>query len=173
ADQAELSNDLSGFGGASTAIHASLSVTEGYGEVRAPILQHKPFAEELTLDGGYRRSHYSTGVDADTYKVGFQWAPVSDIRFRASYNRAIRAPNIIELFNPQSVTNTSEVSVDPCAPTPTGPATATLQQCMNTGVTAAQYGNGGSTNHIIQCPSGQCAVLNGGNPKLTPERANT
>jgi len=35
-----------------------------------------------------------------TYKVGLQWAPVEDIRFRASYNRAIRAPSIIELFAP-------------------------------------------------------------------------
>jgi len=172
-DQAELSNDLSGFGGAGTEVHASLGVTELYGEVRVPLVQHKPFAEELDFEGGYRWSHYSTDVNADTYKVGLQWSPVSDIRFRASFNRAIRAPNILELFNPQSVTNTSEVSVDPCAATPSGPATATLAQCQNTGVTAAQYGNGGSTNKIVQCPSGQCAVLNGGNPNLTPERANT
>ncbi|WP_372786250.1 TonB-dependent receptor domain-containing protein [Phenylobacterium sp.] len=172
-DANELSNDLSGFGGAGTIVNASLGVTEGYGEFRAPIVQHQPFFDELTLDGGYRYSHYSNDVTADTYKIGLQWAPVQDIKFRASFNRAIRAPNILELFNPQSVTNQSEVSVDPCAPTPTGPATATLAQCMNTGVTAAQYGNGGSTNHIIQCPSGQCAVLNGGNTKLTPERANT
>jgi iron complex outermembrane receptor protein len=172
-DQASLSGDLSGFGGASTAIDASLGVSEYYGEFRAPIVQGQPYAEELTLDGGYRYSDYSTGVTADTYKVGLEWAPVSDIRFRASFNRAIRAPNIVELFNPQAVTNTSAVSVDPCAPNGGAPATATLQECMRTGVTAAQYGNGGSTNHIIQCPAGQCAVLNGGNPNLNPEKANT
>src|SRR5262249_33297180 len=73
-DVAELSNDLSGFGGASTEVHASLSVTEVYGEFRAPLVQHKPYAEELTLDGGYRWSDYSTSVNADTYKVGLQWA---------------------------------------------------------------------------------------------------
>jgi len=172
-DQASLSGDLSGFGGASTAINAALGVTEYYGEFRAPIIQAQPYAEELTLDGGYRYSDYTTGVTADTYKVGLEWAPVSDIRFRASFNRAIRAPNIVELFNPQAVTNTSEVSVDPCAPNGGAPATATLAQCMRTGVTAAQYGNGGTTNHIIQCPAGQCAVLQGGNPNLNPEKANT
>jgi outer membrane receptor protein involved in Fe transport len=172
-DQNELSNDLSGFGGAGTIIDASLGVTEAYGEFRAPIAQDKPWMQELSLEGGYRYSKYSTDVKADTYKVGLTWAPVSDIRFRASFNRAIRAPNILELYNPQAVTNTSVISVDPCAPTPTGPATATLAQCQNTGVTAAQYGNGGSTNHIIQCPAGQCAVLQGGNPALTPERAKT
>jgi len=172
-DQAEISNDLSGFGGAATVVNATLGVTEEYGEFRAPIAQDQPFFDNLTVDGGYRHSRYSTGVSANTYKVGAQWAPVHDIQFRASYNRAIRAPNIIELFNPQSVTNTTEVSVDPCAPLNGAPATATLAQCMNTGVTAAQYGNGSTTNHIVQCPSGQCAVLNGGNTKLTPERANT
>jgi iron complex outermembrane recepter protein len=172
-DQNELSNDLAGFGGAATAIDASLGVTELYGEFRAPLVQKMPFFEELTLDAGYRYSDYSTKISADTYKVGLQWAPVSDIRFRASFQRAIRAPNIVELFNPQSVTNTSTVSIDPCAPNAGAPATATLAQCMNTGVTAAQYGNGGSTNRIIQCPAGQCAVLQGGNPNLSPERANT
>jgi iron complex outermembrane receptor protein len=172
-DQNELSNDLSGFGGAGTKVDASLGVTEAYGEFRAPLVQGHPFFNELTLDAGYRYSHYSNGVTANTYKVGLQWAPTPGIRFRGSFNRAIRAPNILELFNPQAVTNTSEVSVDPCAPTAAGPATATLAQCMNTGVTAAQYGNGGTTNRIIQCPAGQCAVLNGGNPDLTPERAKT
>jgi len=172
-DQAELSNDLSGFSGAATAVDASLGVTEEYGEFRAPIAQGQPFIDDLTLDGGYRHSHYSTGVNANTYKVGLQWAPVEDIRFRASFNRAIRAPSIVELFAPSSVTNTTAVSVDPCAPLNGAPATATLAQCMNTGVTAAQYGNGGSTNHIIQCPAAQCATLVGGNPKLQPEEADT
>jgi outer membrane receptor protein involved in Fe transport len=172
-DQNELSNDLSGFGGASNPIHASLGDIEFYGEFRAPLAQHQPFFDDLVLDAGYRRSHYSTGVDADTYKVGLQWAPVPDIRFRASFQRAIRAPNIVDLFNPATVTNTSQVGVDPCAPLNGVPATATFAQCANTGVTALQYGNGGSTNRIIQCPAGQCAVLNSGNPNLQPERANT
>ncbi|HEY2358211.1 MAG TPA: TonB-dependent receptor, partial [Phenylobacterium sp.] len=172
-DQNELSNDLSGFGGASNPIHASLGLTEGYAEFRAPLAQHREYLEDLVLDAGYRYSHYSNSVSADTYKVGLQWAPVSDIRFRASFQRAIRAPNIVDLFNPATVTNTSLVGVDPCAPLNGAPATATAAQCANTGVTAAQYGNGGTTNRIIQCPAGQCAVLNSGNPDLQPERANT
>ena len=172
-DVAELSNDLSGFGGASTPINASLGVSEAYGEFRAPLVQGRPWIDELTLDAGYRFSRYSTDVEAKTYKVGLQYAPTSDIRFRASYQQAIRAPNIVELFNPQSVTNTSEVSSDPCAGTADAPATARFAACANTGVTALQYGNGGSTNRIIQCPAGQCAVLNGGNPDLDPEKAKT
>jgi iron complex outermembrane recepter protein len=93
-----------------------------------------------------------------------QFAPVQDIRLRAAFQRAIRAPNIVELFNPAVVTQTSVVGVDPCAgATPS----ATLAQCEHTGVAAGQYG------HIAQCPAGQCSALLGGNPDLRPETANT
>lgn len=172
-DQAQLSGDLSGAGGASVAVDNSIDVIEAYGEVRVPLVQNAPFADEILVEAGYRFSDYSTGIETETWKAGLQWAPTEDIRFRASYQQAIRAPNILELFTPFSVTNTSQVSVDPCAGTAANPATATLEQCQRTGVTAAQYGNGGSTNNIVQCPSGQCAVLTGGNPDLNAEEAKT
>ncbi len=172
-DAASLSGDLSGFGGASTPIDASLGVTEVFGELRVPVASDLPLMKNLSFELGYRYSDYSSGLTADTYKVGGDWSPIEDLRFRGSYQRAIRAPNIVELFNPQAVTNTSQLAADPCAGNAATPAAASLAQCMNTGVTAAQYGNGGSTNHIVQCPAGQCAVLNGGNPALRPETADT
>jgi len=76
----------------------------------------------------------------------------------------VRAPNLLELYTPQSVTNTSDVSEDACAGSS---PTATLEQCQRTGVTQAQYG------HILQCPAEQCATLQGGNLDLQPEKANT
>jgi outer membrane receptor protein involved in Fe transport len=48
-----------------------------------------------------------------------------------------------------------------------------FEKCANTGVTAAQYGNGGSTNTIPQGTGGQLTQLQGGNPDLRPERADT
>jgi iron complex outermembrane receptor protein len=164
-DQAELSNDMSGFGGAAVAINNALGVSEGYGEMRAPIVQDVGFVHDFSLNAGYRYSSYSTGINANTFKGGGEFAPTSDIRFRGGFNRAVRAPNIIELYTPQSVTNTSEVSEDPCAAGALHPAT--LQQCLYTGITAAQYGK------IPQCPADQCAVLQGGNPDLKPEQADT
>jgi outer membrane receptor protein involved in Fe transport len=171
-DEAELSGDLSGFGGASTPIDNSLRVTEVYGEARVPLVQKHPWVEDLLLEAGYRYSDYSTGIQAKTYKLGLQYAPTDDIRFRVSYQKAIRAPNILELYTPQAATNTSQLAGDPCTTTvnpdgSTTPPTATLAQCLNTGITAAQYGV------IPQCPSSQCAVLNGGNPNLGPETAKT
>ncbi|HEY3695888.1 MAG TPA: TonB-dependent receptor [Phenylobacterium sp.] len=164
-DAAQESGDLSGFGGASVRVDNSLRAAEAYGEVRVPLVQDRAFAKDVLFEGGYRYSDYSTGIQAKTWKVGLQWAPVDDIRFRGSFNKAIRAPNIIDLYTPQSVTNTSDVSEDPCAAGALAPAT--LAGCIRTGVTPAQYGV------IPQCPANQCAVLNGGNTDLLPERAKT
>ena len=177
-DAAESSNDLVGFSGATVSVNNGVNVTEGYGEVRIPLAQNLPFIEDLSAEAGIRFSSYSNGRKPTTWKVGLQWAPIEDIRFRGSYDVAIRAPSILESFTPESVTNTSVVSIDPCAPTMNAlgnlvPATATAAQCALTGVTAAQYGNGGTTNSLTQCPAGQCAVLQGGNPDLSPEKAKT
>jgi outer membrane receptor protein involved in Fe transport len=128
-------------------------------------VQDKTGVHDLTFEGGYRRSQYSTAAGTvGTYKLALQYSPTENYRVRYAFERAIRAPNIIELFNPQTVTQSTSLVTDPCA----GAApTATLAQCQRTGVTAAQYGQ------IAQCPAGQCAVLLGGNTLLKPEIADT
>ena len=175
-DSGELSGLLSGFGGAPVAIDNDVSVNEQFVELRAPLVQDRPGIKDLVVDTGYRRSDYSTAGAIDTYKVELQYAPVDDLRFRGSDQRAIRAPTIIELFNPQLI-GQAQLGDDPCAPTPSAtgalvPATATLAQCQNTGVTAAQYGNGGTTNLIPQGTAGQLTQLQGGKPLLNPQTAD-
>ncbi len=178
-DAAELSGDLGGFAGASVSVDNAISVQEEYGEVRIPIAQKQPFAEDLSIDGGVRYSEYSTSGGAVTYKIGGEWAPSPDIRFRASYDRAIRAASIIEAFSPRSVTNTS-LFADNCAAAIGSPAQATLAQCERTGATLAEYGNGFApgdpaapggvgTDFISECPAGQCSTETGGNTALKPE----
>ena len=115
-DQAELSGDLSGFGGASVAVNNAISVQEEYFETRVPLAQKQPYAYDLSLEGGYRYSNYSTSGGVSTYKIGGEWAPIPDIRFRASYDRAIRAASILEAFSPETVTNTSVVSTTRARP---------------------------------------------------------
>lgn len=139
------------------------NVTEYFTEIRIPIAQDQPFAEDLSITGGYRLSDYSTQKKKiSTYKGEITYAPVSDLRFRASYNRAIRAPNISELFAAQQIGNVA--AQDPCSgPTPV----ATLAQCQLTGVTAAQFGR------IPECPSEVCSAQGGGNPAVKPEEADT
>jgi outer membrane receptor protein involved in Fe transport len=163
-DAAEESGLLSGFGSAVAPIDASISVTEEFAELRAPLLQDQPGAKELLFDAGYRRSDYSTTGVANTYKFEVQYAPIADYRFRASYDRAIRAPSVAEAFTPPIVGITT-VGADPCAP----PITYSLLQCERTHVTADQYNNGS----IPQGTAAQLSQETSGNPNLKPETGDT
>ncbi len=180
-DYAEENQLLSGFGSAVVAIDQSLAVTEGFTEIRAPLIQDLPGAKELLFDTGYRYSSYNTvsgsntiGFEAHTYKFEVQYAPIQDVRLRVSYDKAIRAPSVIELYNPQLVGLIASGN-DPCAP----PVTFSQTQCANMGVSAAQYAasvaghavNG--VNPIPQCIAGQCSQLQGGNTALKPEQGET
>lgn len=82
----------------------SFDVYEGFAEVSIPLLKDTAFAKHLSVDGAVRISDYSTVGSATTWKVGMNWAPIDDLRFRGTFGRAIRAPNIAELFGPQSQT---------------------------------------------------------------------
>jgi outer membrane receptor protein involved in Fe transport len=178
-DETSLSGDLSGSGGALPPVHGSFDVKEVFGEIGIPVIQDMPFIKDLSVTGGYRYSDYSLSGDVSAYKGEVSYAPDSMVRIRGSYQRSVRAPNINELFTPQQITNTSVVSSDPCSAIGSGgSAAASLAACERTGVTANQYGDGrdpaiGGTDKIPQCPADQCAVVDGGNLKLTPETSNT
>jgi outer membrane receptor protein involved in Fe transport len=177
-DAAEQSGQLSGFGAAAVPIDNTVSVSEEFAEIRVPLVQNRTGAHDFLFDTGFRRSDYSTTGITNTYKFEVQYSPISDYRLRVSYDKAIRAPSVVELFNPQTVV-TLGLGTDPCAPTfqangaIAAPAVFTLAQCQNTGATAAQYGNGGTTDTIPQGTGSQLSGLQGGNPKLKPEQAET
>lgn len=76
----------------------SVDVYEGSGEVVVPLAKDVAFAKSLDLNAAARYTHYSTSGSAGTWKVGLTWQPADIIRFRATYSRDIRAPNLGELF---------------------------------------------------------------------------
>jgi iron complex outermembrane recepter protein len=166
-DAPDIQNDVSGAGNAILPLDAGFSLWEGYVEAGIPILEDKPFAKELSIETGYRYSSYSLGFNTNTYKVGLNWAPTSDVRFRGSYQRAVRAPNIQELFQQKVVALDGSSNGDPCATSSGSPPTATAAQCARTGVSAAQYGK------VPGNSAGQYNGLVGGNPQLKPEQADT
>ena len=72
------------------------------GEIQIPIVQHN-FIDLLQINAGYRLSNYhiaASSFNTSTYKIEGEFAPIPDVRFRGSYNRAVRAPQVAELFAP-------------------------------------------------------------------------
>ena len=155
-DNAFATGDLTGQGAPTLPIKGSFRVIEFFGEAQVPIVQ-RSFIHDLTLTAGYRRSYYETSggsnFDTNTYKIGLEFAPIQDVRFRAGYNRAVRAPNVQELFAPQFVG--LDGSEDPCADITIA---ATDFGCLAQGM-----GVGDSTPSN---PAGQYNGLLGGNPEF-------
>ncbi|MCV6604249.1 MAG: TonB-dependent receptor [Porticoccaceae bacterium] len=73
-------------------------VLEVFAEVLVPLISDAPWTEELSLEAAVRNADYSGSGSATSYKLGLSWSPVEDIKFRSPYARAVRAPNIGELF---------------------------------------------------------------------------
>jgi outer membrane receptor protein involved in Fe transport len=159
--------DLYGAGGATLPVPlSSFDVKEIYGEIRVPLVQDAPFAKLLQFEGGYRHSDYSSVGGTDAYKLAGDWQIVDDFRLRASYQRAVRAPNVLESFSPN---NSVLVGFqDPCSSNGGDGPSLTLAQCQLTGVDAAHYGS-----TLLDCPSAQCRNIVGGNANLKPETSTT
>jgi iron complex outermembrane receptor protein len=155
--------DLAGFGAPVLPVKGRFDVAEGFGEIRAPIIQNVPAAELLQVDACYRYSRYSTAGALTTYKIGAEWQPIEDTRFRATYQRAARAPNVLELFTPQSFDGWSVGNAgDPCGTE----MLLTQQQCDRTN--GGKHLDGYGTR-LLDCPDGVCSSIVGGDTDLKPE----
>src|ERR1041384_3915735 len=103
------------------------------------------------------------------------WAPVEGIRLRGSFQRAVRAPNIVELFTAQGF-NLFDMAGDPCGakvqfpadPAKAPPRLASLDECVASGVPVAQFGS-----ENLDSPAGQYQFNQGGEPNLQPETSDT
>lgn len=162
------SGDVAGFNpGLPT--QGSVSVKEVFGEIRVPILANTPFFKELTASSAFRYSDYSlAGIGGVwTYNGGLDWRVNSDVAFRGQYQRAIRAPNVSELFG--GVTRVVSVATDPCSSrAPTTQQTASVRAvCVATGVPASQVFQASvQPNNIMPADFG-------GNPNLGAEKSDT
>lgn len=92
-----------GIGATESPLVGEFDVVEGFAEISIPILKDAPLFHLLNVDGAVRVSDYSTAGFTLTYKGGGEWAPIPDVRFRATYGKAVRAPNIGELYTVGSV----------------------------------------------------------------------
>ncbi len=167
---AKTAGELGGAGGAAPDIDGAYDVYEAYAEVVAPLIEDKPFFESLTLEAGIRYSDYSIrgagGYDTWTWKAGGSWEPGAGVKFRGNYSRAVRAPNIGELFTPASTVLTN-LGIDPCA----GSAPTTNANLR--AICIAQGAPAGTIGTITNPTAAQANITAGGNLNLQPEKADT
>jgi len=173
------SGDLAGAGGAAPDINGGYHVYEAIGEVVAPLVQDKPFIQDLTLEAGVRYSSY--GVDAPsspkykttTYKAGGSWTPFDGLKIRGNYAHAVRAPNISELFSPQN-TGLTNLTNDPCASiNDKGVRIRTAPTGVLRDVCLAQGAQAFNIDTIQQPTAAQANATSGGNLNLKPETSNS
>ena len=169
-DDNTASADAAGTSGAVLPLQGSVDVKELFMEGRIPLVQDHKGAQQLGIDVAYRFSDYGDNLSTNTYKIGADWAPVEDIRFRASFQRAIRAANIVELFSAQSI-SLFDLPGDPCG-TAAPNANATRAKCIATGVPAAVFDDV-LRRGALDSPAGQYNTQIGGNPAVTPEESDT
>ena len=150
-------------------VSGSFDVVEGYIELNAPLITDGA-VDYLGISGAVRVSDYSTVGSITTYQGRAEFAPVEDILFRGSYSRAVRAPNVDELFDPGGETFAGVT--DPCDGVTAATTGTIAENCrQDPGIAAriAAFGAFTLTQPEIQGTGG----FIGGNPNLQEERADT
>ncbi|CAN5428402.1 TonB-dependent receptor [soil metagenome] len=168
--------DIVGFNPA-VPVSGDITSKEVYAELLVPVLADLPLIESLDLALGGRVADYSTTGGVSAYKADLTWKPVSGLLIRGGYQRAVRAPNIAELFSPQSLgfvgigsPGTGTTAGDPCdvrSSYRTGASAAAVRSlCLSQGVPTAII-------DTFNQASTQVEITGGGNPGLTEETADS
>lgn len=165
--------DIIGFN-ASDDVEGSDYNTDIYVEALIPVLAGIPGAEKLEAVLGYRHSEYDSAGGADSWKAELLYQPVEPLRLRASYQQAVRAPSVFELFQPQlpiEYFSAAGLGVqDPCeatSPERAGPDAARVEAlCLEQGVPAELLADFEDQDFLLE-------GVQGGNPDLDPEKADT
>ena len=160
---------------ASSGASGRINVKEAAAQLDVPLLADRSFARELGIGGAVRVSDYSASGTVVSYEGDARWRPIQPLLFRGSYQRAVRAPNIGELYAPASgtqlVIGTPPGSLgDPCDVRSTARSGANASQvaalCVAQGVPAAAAGS-------YTFPTTAAGQTITGNTALTPEKADT
>jgi iron complex outermembrane receptor protein len=157
------------------AVLASLPA-EGNIDVSEVAVQFEiPLLNSLTMGAAYRFSDYSTAGGVDAYAGDLKWRPVDSFLIRTGYQRAVRAPNIGELFaaavGSQVAFGTPPGAIgDPCdvrSSARTGAGGASVRQlCLDQGIPSAII-----DTYVF--PTTATAGVLSGNAELEPETADT
>jgi outer membrane receptor protein involved in Fe transport len=139
-------------------------------EALVPILADRRGVRSLQATLGYRYSDYASFGGASSYKADLLYEPVNPVHFRGSFQHAIRAPSLIQLYNPQLQAFPGIDPPDPCSvgsPQRTGPDAAAVEAlCIAQGIPPELM-------PLFDYQDPGIEGFDGGNPDLEPETANT
>ena len=139
-------------------------VFEVFGEVRVPLLQGVTGIQSLALEGAVRYSDYSTIGGVTTWTGALDWQVNDWARIRGGVSRAIRAPNLNELFAQTSL-GFDTGAFDPCWAI-SNPTPAEQDLCVLQGVPPGLADS-------LQLLEPGFPSKSGGNPNLNEEEADT
>lgn len=143
-------------------MRGDFDVNEVFAEISVPLLSDLPLIQDLVFDAAVRYADYSTIGSATSWKTGLDWSVNSELRVRATYSEALRAPNISELFGPQNQTYFGGIK-DPCATTEKQSDTR-VKNCALLGI---------APDFALNNPAATVEGLNGGNPDLKAEESSS
>lgn len=87
-------------------------IQELYFEVVAPLVKDVTMVKSLDVEAAYRYANYTYAGSNDSWKLGANWAVDDNLRVRTIYSKAVRAPQLTELFRPEEVVFNRYM--DPC-----------------------------------------------------------
>lgn len=147
-------------------------VIEGYFEARVPLLSDLPMAEILAVGGAVRVADYSTVGTVTSWNINAEWAPIEDIRFRATYAESVRAPNVGELFTGPSQTFPPGLS-DPCEGVMASGGGTLGDVCRASAGVLDNIANNGGVFTLTQPDTQGISGFNSGNPDLGEEKSES
>jgi outer membrane receptor protein involved in Fe transport len=162
-DTALSSGDVIGFN-AGDATQGAYNVKEIFAEINVPVFETDG-GQRLELTGAARYSDYSLDNVGSvwTYAGGAEFTVTDGVMLRGQYQRAVRAPNVAELFGGQAIGFPG--TVDPCGNAAFIADNAGARDiCIAHGVPSGNVGNAGVVQLNPQIPA-----LFGGNPNLGEE----
>ncbi len=159
--------DVIGFDAADN-MDASDHNLDAYVEAFVPLLHGRTGVESLDAVFGYRYSDYASAGGVSSWKAEVLYAPVQTARLRGSYQRAVRAPSIFELYQPRLASYGDFFNGEPCSVgsnARSGPDQAQVEAlCVAQGMPASLL----PTYYVDEI-----SLVSGGNPELEPEHADT
>jgi outer membrane receptor protein involved in Fe transport len=93
-------------------LYGENEVWEASAETVIPLLKDMPLAQNLEFNGAVRYTNYSTSGEVVSWKVGLEYQPIDDLRFRATRSRDIRAASLYELFQAPTA-GAANIAFDP------------------------------------------------------------